>query len=133
MIHLVLQADRQQSVGLDRLRLAVQIEVAHDDMLGALDLVVDAGHREAAFLADLHAVALDELGIDQHQQLVPRFGGIDDDHPLVHIDLGRGQADARRFVHRLGHVARQTPDAVVNLFDRSGDFFQARIGKAEDW
>jgi len=77
-------------------------------VFGAFDLVVDAGHRQAALLADLNAVAFDELRIDQHQQLIARFGRVDDDQPFVYVDLGRGQADAGRFVHRFGHVARQT-------------------------
>jgi hypothetical protein len=27
------------------------------------------------------------IPIDQHQQLIPSLGGIDDDHAFVHIDL----------------------------------------------
>ena len=48
--------------------------------------------------------ARDELGVDQHVQLVARVGGVDDDHALVHVDLRGSQADARRGVHRFGHV-----------------------------
>ena len=56
---------------------------------------------------------------------------VDDDDSLVHIDLSRGQANSRRFIHRFCHVAGQAADAVVNLFNRRSDGFQARIGKAQ--
>ena len=132
MVDFVLQADGEQVRRLDRPRLAVEVEIAHDDVLGAFDLVVDAGHRQTALLADLNAVALDDLRIDQHQQLVPLFRDVDDDDAFVHVDLRRGQTDARRFVHRFGHVARQTANAIVNFCDGRSDFFQARIGKTEN-
>lgn len=73
MIHFVLQADGEQAVGGNRLLLAIRIEVAHDDMLRPLDLVVDARHRQAALFANLDAVALDQFGIDQHQELITGF------------------------------------------------------------
>ena len=45
-------------------RSAVEIEVMDDDPLGALDLVVDAGHRQAAFLANLFAFGRDRRSVD---------------------------------------------------------------------
>ena len=73
VIHFVLQTDGQQAVGLYRLGLSVQVQKAHDNVFGSLDLVVDTRHRETAFLADLRPIAFDQLRIDQNQQLIARF------------------------------------------------------------
>jgi hypothetical protein len=74
----------------------------------ARHLVVDLRHREAPFVAERHLVAgLDQLGVDQDERRVARFGGVDDDDPLVHVDLGRRQAHAFGLVHRLQHVVDQ--------------------------
>ena len=35
----------------------------------------------------------DDLGIDQHHQRVAALGDVDHDDLLVHVDLGRGEAD----------------------------------------
>src|SRR5690606_17065821 len=70
MIELVLHAHRQQAVGLGLVRLAVDIQRLVADARRALDLVVDARHRQAAFLVGLALVALPgDLGVDQHAQL----------------------------------------------------------------
>ena len=50
----------------------------------------------------------------------------------MYINLGCGEANSWRFVHRLGHVTGQAANAVVNFFNRRGDGFQARIREAED-
>ena len=63
----------QQAVGLDLLRLPIQIQVAHGDALGTLDPVINPGHRQAALLTDLLALVGDDLGVDQHEQrILPR-------------------------------------------------------------
>ncbi|WP_255505626.1 hypothetical protein [Alkalisalibacterium limincola] len=51
----------------------------------------------------------------------------------MHIDLGGGQADARRLVHRLEHVVDQRTQFVVDLLHRRGQRPQARIGEFEDF
>ena len=63
---------------------------------------------------------------------VARFGDVDHDHALVHVDLRGGQADAGRVVHGLGHVGDQLLHARVENGDRLGDLVQARIGVAQD-
>ena len=70
-----------------------------------VDLVVVAGDRKAAFLALGLAFGREDLGVDEHPQVVAGLGNVDDDDALVHVDLGGGQADAGRRVHGLGHVA----------------------------
>jgi hypothetical protein len=72
-------------------------------------------HRQAAFLADHQIVAArDDLGVDQHARLVARVGGVDHDHALVHVDLGRRQAHAFGGVHGLEHVVDEAADALVD-------------------
>ena len=65
-------------------------------------------------------------------RLVARFGGVDDDHALVHVDLRRGEADAFGGVHRLEHVVDELADALVDCRHRPGHCVQARIGVAKD-
>ena len=74
VLDLMLQADRQQTVGVDRLFLAVEVEVANDDLLGALNLVVDSGNRQTTFLADLDAGRFDQLLVLINPELVESTG-----------------------------------------------------------
>ncbi len=133
MVQFMLQAHGQETFGCLGLHLPVEIHIADDNVLGALNLVVNAGHRQTAFLADLHAIAFKEFGVDQNKQLILALGGVNDNYAFVHIDLRSGQTDPRRLVHRLGHVARQASNAIVNFIDRRSNLFQARIGEAEYW
>jgi len=107
-------------------------EGAHANFLGALDLVVDAGHGEAPFFHLLDAFAREDFGIDQNERLIARLADVDDDHALVHVDLRRSQADARRGVHGFEHVVDQLTQRVIDGFDRLRLGTKPRIGKFED-
>jgi len=48
------------------------------------------------------------------------------------IDLGRGQANARRFIHGFGHVRRELANAIVHPRNALGFLVQARIGIAKN-
>src|SRR5258706_3691255 len=50
VIHFVLDADRKQSLCLEREQLAVLVVGAHLDALGPLQRVIDAGNRKTALL-----------------------------------------------------------------------------------
>ena len=50
MVHLVLEADREQAVELLLCALAVAVEPAGADAIGAVDLGILVGDRQAAFL-----------------------------------------------------------------------------------
>src|SRR3546814_20685051 len=73
---------------------------------------------------------LDQFRIGHEQRLLFLVfaGDVDDDGPLQHADLGRGQADAGGVVHGLQHVVHQPPDAVVAGLDGSANLLQARVG-----
>src|SRR3546814_10695301 len=57
VIHFVLDAHRQQALGIHFKRLAVAIQRTHANALGAADLGENGGHRQTAFLTILLAIA----------------------------------------------------------------------------
>src|SRR5262245_53992137 len=68
MIHLVLEAAGEKPLRSHRLRFAVAVESLDDGPRWPRDRRVEPRHAEAAFLFELHAVAFDELGIDEDEQ-----------------------------------------------------------------
>ncbi len=109
MIDFMLQTDGKQPLGFDQAHLSIQVEVTDRNTFRTLDLVVDAWHREAAFLSDLSVgAAFQNFGVDQRQQLVASLRNVDHDQPFMYINLSRCEPDAWRLVHRFRHVARQT-------------------------
>ena len=76
-------------------RLAVQVQRLHLDGAGTLDAVIDARHRQAAFVVDLVS-GLDQTisGLMSTAGWSWRFADIDHDQLFVNIDLAGGQADA---------------------------------------
>src|SRR3954470_8444234 len=63
VIHLVLNAHGQQTLGFEREGIPVLIERAHFHPFSALDQLVDTGHGEAAFLDVGYAGRLDDFRI----------------------------------------------------------------------
>ena len=105
------------------------------DLGGALDVVVDLGDREAAFLVDVFLVrGPDHLGVDQHhraRRCVVFLHAIHHQHALEHADLRRGQTDAGRVVHRFQHVIGQTRQ-LARIGDGVGHGFEPGIWMDED-
>ena len=133
VIYFMLQTDCKQTVGSNGLLFTVRIKIANDDAFRTFDLVEDTGHRETSFLTNLKPFTFDKFRIDEHQQLIPGFRGIDDDNPHMYVHLRRGQTDSRRLVHRFGHITSETSNAIVNIFNLGGDGFQARVRVTEYW
>jgi hypothetical protein len=52
--------------------------------------------------------------------------------PLVEPDLRRRETDARRRVHRLGHVLDDLRRLAGDVLHRTGRAAQGRLGKRED-
>jgi hypothetical protein len=128
MIHFVLDAHRQQAVGLQFERLAVAVERAHGDALGGVTLSNTPGTDRQPSSLSSRPDCGDDLGVDEHAQLVVGLGDVDDDHALVNVDLGRGQPDAGGGVHGLGHVVDQLTDARIHRRNRLGYGVETRIG-----
>src|SRR5690606_13909747 len=70
MIHLVLDALREQTFRLELERLAVAVERLHLDALGPLDVVVQPGHGQAPLLEAPAAFGRDNFRIDQAIRLI---------------------------------------------------------------
>ncbi|MNC88904.1 hypothetical protein D3C83_47770 [compost metagenome] len=77
-------------------------------------------------------VRFEDLGIDEHHQRIPPLGHVHDDHLLVHVDLGGGEPDTRRRVHRFRHIGDQPSQALIENRDGRGDFVQSGIGVSEN-
>ena len=129
----MLNADRQHAFGLMMLALAMQIKRLNLHRQRALDAVVNSRHRQAALFADTRlGTGPDDLGVNQHQRLVAVLAHVDNDQPLMHIDLRRGQADTVGCVHRLQHGCGKLANAVVDHGDRHCHGMQTRVGVTED-
>src|SRR5690606_34074776 len=132
VIDLVLDADREQPVRFQGEGRAVPVQGADGHAIRTLDLVVDARNRQATLLVDLRFLALrDDLGVDEHAQIVALLGDVDHHHPQVDVHLGGGEPDARGGIHGLGHIGHQAPDVVVHLLDRLGNLVQPGVGVTE--
>jgi hypothetical protein len=132
VVDLVLHAYGKQIVGLELERFAFFVQGANFHTLGARHLLVDSGYGQAAFLVHLLAVAFEDLGVDQRHQAGSVLADVDDDHALMHIDLGGGQPDAGCLVHGFGHVLHELAEFVIYLGDRFCNRVQKRIGVTED-
>src|SRR5438105_15865481 len=86
MIDLMLNRASQQPVALDPHLLAATVDALGDHALAASHLTNEAGHREAAFEADLLAFAPNHLGIRDLMDLVL---DAQHDHAQWHIHLRR--------------------------------------------
>ena len=117
MVHLVLNAHRQQIISLQLKRSAIQAEGAHPHPGAAGDGFVNARYRQTAFFAFALAVTRENFGIDESHQPGFVLRDIDDDQLDVPINLGRSQSDTGRGIHGLGQVGGETADRVIDLFD----------------
>jgi len=132
MIHLVLDAEGKQFLGMQSERLSLDVESTHRYPFSTLDCVVYSGYRKTALLPVLSSLSRDNLGVYQDQELITSLGGIDDYHPLVYIHLRRGEAKARGCIHGFRHVPHQATDGLVNSSYRSGLRVEPWIGVSQD-
>jgi len=140
MVHLMLQAHREQPLELLLMAYALLIEPAGADAVGAIDVGILVGHRQAALTVGHFVVGLGQyLGIDEDARFLdhfPAFLGrlakVHHQQPLGHADLDRGKPDPRRVVHRVEHVGDQHAQFVVDRLDRGRDLPQHGVGRFED-
>ena len=128
MIHLMLNADREQSFRIQLERTTFPVQSSDSDALSPLNLVIDARHRKATLLELRRAALGNDLRIDQHEELITRLRDVDHDDSLVHVQLRGGQADAGSRVHGLRQIADERPDLFGNFADRLGDVVQSIVG-----
>jgi hypothetical protein len=132
MVHLVLQAGREQAVGLDLPRLALAIEEADANPGGPLHLGIVVWDRQASLLVDGALVrGAEDFRVEEDLRGpgLALLGEVDDHQPDRLADLDRRQAYARRVVHRLQHVVDEPAQAVVEALDGFGDLAKHWIGQ----
>jgi hypothetical protein len=136
VIHLVLQADRQQPLGLDLAHGAGLVEIARAHAAWARDLGVMLGQRQTALLEGHPFLRCPDdlrIGHAHRRALAVLLGHVEDDDAQGLADLRRRQPDPRGGVHRLEHVVHEAADPVVDGDDRPRLGLQPRIGRDEDF
>src|ERR1044071_666111 len=131
VIHLVLDADREQPLSLERESGAVLVIGANLDPLGTLDQLVDRRQRKAAFLDVGDAYRLHDLWIDQNDEGIAPLGDVDHDDLLVDVDLGRRETDTGGRIHGLRHVGHELLQGLVEDGYRGGYFVEPDVGVAQ--
>lgn len=131
MINFVLNAHGQQTLRFKCEDLPITTRCPHPDLLGALDLLIDARHGKTPFLAELRSSALDNLRIDKDLQAIAILRGINNNDLSVYIDLGRREANSGRRIHGLRHIRDQNTQISVKSSHGRRFLIQARIGKAQ--
>ena len=105
VIDLVLYTYCQQAFGFQRERLAVRHSSARTFTRSARRTLSNTpGTERQPSSVSASPLGFDDFRVHEGLELVASFRDIDDDDALVHIDLRRGEADARRGIHRLSHV-----------------------------
>jgi hypothetical protein len=132
MIDLVLHADRQQAVDVLLEWVAVAAQGPHANARRARNLVVVAGHGEAAFLRRFRAFLHEDLRVDEDPRFGATLGHVRDQQALVDIDLGGGEPDALGGIHGLEHVVDQVTQWRVDRGHRRGLGAQAGVWILQD-
>ena len=132
MIEFMADCAREEFLCLQLPLVHIQIVVTDHDTVGAGDLADLAGDGQAAFIAGLLAVLLDDLGIDHGQGLILLLCHIDDNNSLQDTDLGCRKADAAGLIHCLEHILRECADTGSHLLDDFCLFFEDGIAHFSD-
>ena len=122
-------------VGLDLVRLAVEVEIFDAHRRRPLDFLVVFRDRQAAFLVGRLLVRFpDDFRIDEdlRRLRIVLLGEVHGDHALRHADLDGGKPDAGRRVHGLEHVVDQLAQRLVDRLHRLGFQPQPLVGDDED-
>ena len=131
VVEFVLDQAGGQLVGLPVHLVAVDVEPPHVHLLGAEDLEVQPGDRQAPLVEKPLAVRLDDLRVDQGSGAAV-IAQVVDEEALFDAHLGGGQAQPRCGVHRLGHVHRQANQAFVDVGDHLCALAQYRVADDAD-
>ena len=143
MVDLVLQAGRENAVGLDLLPRGRR---GRDSRRGRApgarpprNIRGSTGSplRKGRVLRTLQRISglARHIGIGRRLRRVGSglaLGDVEDDDAGVDRDLRRGEADAGRVIHGLQHVIHQRADPVVHGGDGPGDEAQAAVGQGDD-
>src|SRR5579864_83509 len=115
VVDLVLERASGEAGRLDAHFLPAPVAPFHDHRLVARNLADPARIAQTALVADLDAVALDDLRVGQRPDLV--LIALHDADAQRHADLRRGETGARRREHGLREVVHQALDGRVDARD----------------
>ena len=132
VVHLVLDTHRQDVVVLALEQRAGAIVRAHPDLRRALHFIENPRHRQTPFLGARLPFARDDQRVDEHQRLVVLGRDVDDDDPLVDVDLGRGEPDAGSGVQGLEQVLDQRAEGRIEAGHRLRARAQPGVGELEN-
>jgi hypothetical protein len=105
MVDLMFKSPREKPLTGYFKRPTLGIEGPHPDSRGALDLSVNPGNREAAFLFFDPALAGKNFGIDEYQALgLAPWADIDNRKPDIEADLGSSQTHPPDHCHGGPHI-----------------------------
>ena len=111
----MLEHPRLELVGLPLDRVAVDVDAPQQHLLGAHDLDVQAGDRQAPLLVDPLAVGLDDLRVEHDHRVVAE---VPDEDLLLHADLRGGEGEAVvGGVERAEHLVDEAHRLAVDLVD----------------
>lgn len=134
MIRLVLDAARQQSIGLKFERLSIETDGPYDDAAVALYIETDSRQTEAPFVPGFQRSSRFrtefDLGIDEDPLLSWwLFSGcdIENEDSCIPANLGRGQSDPLVFVHQFEHSLDTGTNTVIGRSQWSATAIEERV------
>jgi hypothetical protein len=112
MVGFMLYGNCQEIVGDQLKSHAGSVQRSYSHRLSAFDLFRYVRERKAALPPHVLSVTFDNLWIDKNSQLAWLIFGRDINYEDSewNTNLGRGKANSRGRIHRLGHVINDRPN-----------------------
>src|SRR5262245_26855548 len=129
-IGLVLKDAREQALGAEVERIAVQVLPSEPNALRPDGVVVRPGDRQASLLEGLLALQLGDLRVGREAAVA--LSVVVHEERLADAYLVGGQANTRRRVHRLEHVVDERAERVVERLDDRRGFAQHWVAQCSD-
>src|SRR5206468_4463761 len=130
VVGLVLEDPSQQALTHYLHLPALHILTATSDLLGTGGGVIRTRDRQAALLFGELSLAVGELRVGDEQRA--GLPVVEHEQAEGDADLGSGQTDAGRRVHRFDHVVAETPKRAVELGHGIRGLTQDRIAEGAD-
>ena len=133
MVDLMLQASRQNTLCLDLLGAAVAIKITGAHPGRPFDVLEKFRDRQAALLIGGELLRgpenfrINDTKRGRRGVLVFAFRDVENEDPLWHGNLDRGETDAGRGIHGLEHIVHERADARVDRGHRRAFEAQTRI------
>ncbi len=129
MIHLMLNANCQQTIHFKLKQVAVAIQradFAHYSARGKARCCSES--TDSLLLYPVLATFLQQFRVNEYPRRSSRFFETSIDDPLVDIDLRCGQTDTFFRVHRFEHIIDDTLNFCIHFFNRHATLREALVG-----